>query len=46
MIPFSGERRMWTIESMIADKENTVWVIKSAAITIVAQLGKNSLIGR
>ena len=46
MIPFPDERRMWAIESAIADKENIGWIIESAANTIMAQLGKDRLIGR
>ncbi len=46
MIPFSDERRMWAIESTIVEKENVDQVIESAANTIMAQLGKDRLIGR
>ena len=46
MIRFSGERRMWTIESMIADKENVGQVIEIAANAIMAQLRQDRLIGR
>jgi len=46
MIPFSDERRMWAIESMIADKEIVGWIIANAADTIMGQLRKVRLIGR
>jgi len=46
MIPFSDERRMWTIESTIDDKENVGQIAESAANTIMAQLGKGKLIHR
>lgn len=45
MIPFSDERRMWAVESMITDKENGGWIIANAANIIMAQLGKDRLIG-
>jgi hypothetical protein len=37
---------MWPIESTIADKENVGQIIESAANTIMAQPGKDRLIGR
>ncbi len=46
MIPFSDERRTWTIESTIADEENVDQIIANAADIIMAQLGKDGLIGR
>ncbi len=41
MIPFSDERRMWTIESTIDEKENIGWNIERTANTITAQRGKD-----
>ena len=46
MIPFSDERRTWAIESTIADEENVGQIIANAAAIIMAQLGKDGLIGR
>ena len=46
MIPFSDERRTWAIESTIADEENVGQIIANAADIIMAQLGKDGLIGR
>ncbi len=45
MIACSDERRMWVIESTIVEKENVGQIIDIAANTIMAQLGKDRLIG-
>ncbi len=46
MIACSDGRRMWPIESTIADKENGGWIIANAANALMTQLGKDRLIGR
>jgi hypothetical protein len=45
MFSSADERRMWAIESTIADKENVGQIIEAAADTILGQLKKDNLIG-
>jgi hypothetical protein len=45
MFHATDERRMWAIESTIADKEHVGQIIESAADTIVSQLRKDRLVG-
>ncbi len=44
MFSAADERRMWAIESTIANKENVGQIIESAADTIMDQLKKDNLI--
>ncbi len=46
MFSAADEKRMWAIESTIADKENVGQIIESAADAIMNQLRKDKLIGR
>lgn len=45
MFSSADERRMWAIESTIANKENVGQIIETAADTILGQLKKDHLIG-
>jgi hypothetical protein len=46
MVPCSDERRMWAIESTIADTEHIGQIMKSAADTIRGQPRRDNLVGR